>query len=145
MSEHTRKTTRVQALRQPVEQIWLAGLGALAVTEEEGTKLFKSLVKKGQGFEKHTRARFGHALAATKAAPGQAIVKLEEGVSDTMSNMLRRLGVPSRKEINSLTRRVEGLATTLERRTAKPRKAASKAKAGGLKVHKEPAESFTTV
>ena len=133
MSANMKQTDRVKELRQPVEQIWLAGLGALALTEEEGGKLFKSLVKRGKGFEKITYNRLEDAFEATKAVPGNAMTRIEEVATDTFSGVLRRLGVPSRREINSLTRRVEGLATTLEKRTAKPRRAATKAKRNGMK------------
>lgn len=139
MPAHTKNYARGRAMRQPVEQIWLAGLGALALTEQEGGKLFRSLVKRGQGLEKDTRARFGDVVSATKAAPGKAMTRLEEGVSDTLSGVLRRLGVPSRREINTLTRRVEGLATTLERQSARPRRVSRKAKAGSAKRHRETA------
>lgn len=119
MPANTPKSARVRTTRQPVEQIWLAGLGALSLTEEEGTKFFRALVKRGQGFEKVTRARLDEAIAATKAAPGNAVARVEEGITGTLEGALRRLGVPSRREITSLTRRVEGLATTLERRPAR--------------------------
>lgn len=117
MPANNRKpTTRVETLRQPVEKIWLAGLGALALTEEEGTRLFKSLVKRGQGFEKDTRTMLDRAVETTKAAPGEMVTRLETGVTETITGVLQRIGVPTRREINALTRRVEGLATTLERK-----------------------------
>ena len=58
MGQPTRKTNGRTApmLRDSVGQIWLAGLGALALTEQEGTKFFKTLVKRGEGFERTTRA-----------------------------------------------------------------------------------------
>lgn len=127
MSANGRTASR-PALRRPVEQIWLAGLGALAVTEEEGSKLFRSLVKRGQGFEKESRARLDDVLEVTRAAPGNAITRIEEGMSDAFSGALHRLGVPTRKEIAQLTRRIEGLSATLERRTARPRRPATKAR-----------------
>ena len=114
-------TDRVETLRQPVEKIWLAGLGALALTEEEGTRLFKSLVKRGAGFEKDTRALLGRAVESTKAAPGEVITRLETGVSDTITGVLQRIGVPTKREINALTRRVEGLTTALEGKPARRR------------------------
>jgi hypothetical protein len=61
------------------------------------------------------------------------MTRIEEVATDTFSGVLRRLGVPSRREINSLTKRVEGLATTLEKQSAKPRRAAPKAKRNGKK------------
>lgn len=122
----TEKPGRVEIIRQPVEKIWLAGLGALALTEEEGTRLFKSLVKRGQGFEKETRTMLEQAVNTTRSAPREAMTRLEDGMTETIGGVLQRLGVPTRREINQLTRRVEGLATTLERRPARPRRIASK-------------------
>ena len=125
-TKKTEKSGRIETLRQPVEKIWLAGLGALALTEEEGTRLFKSLVKRGQAFDKDTRHMLDKAVENTRTAPGEAINRIEEGVTDTLGGVLRRLGVPTRKEINSLTRRVETLATTLEKRPARPRRTTRK-------------------
>ena len=122
MPANSRKpTNRVETLRQPVEKIWLAGLGALALTEEEGTRLFKSLVRRGQGFEKDTRALLDRAVETTKAAPGEMVTRLEHGVTETITGVLRRIGVPTRREISALTRRVEGLATTLEKKPVRRR------------------------
>lgn len=112
----TSKSVRAPMLRDSVEQVWLAGLGALAVTENEGTRLFKNLVKQGEGFEKATRARLDKAVKRARAVPGQTMTAVEEGLDETMVRVLHRLGVPTRREINSLTRRVEGLTTTLEQR-----------------------------
>lgn len=129
MSTNSKKTTTsVRALREPVEQIWLAGLGALAATEQEGSKLFKSLVKRGEGFEKDTRARMEQIVEATKAAPGNAMTRINEGVNDTFTGVMHRLGVPTQREINNLTRRVEVLASRLDKRSSKPRKVASRAR-----------------
>jgi glutathione S-transferase len=40
-----------EEIRDSVQKIWLAGLGALAATEEEGVKIFNSLVEKGEAYE----------------------------------------------------------------------------------------------
>ena len=61
------------------------------------------------------------AVSTTRSAPREAITRLEDGVTETIGGVLQRLGVPTRREINQLTRRVEGLATTLERRPARLR------------------------
>jgi poly(hydroxyalkanoate) granule-associated protein len=44
-------TNQTQELRHSAQQIFLAGLGALSKAEEEGTKLFSKLVKKGQSYD----------------------------------------------------------------------------------------------
>ncbi|HET7449916.1 MAG TPA: phasin family protein [Gaiellaceae bacterium] len=113
-------------LRDSVEQIWLAGLGALALTEDEssrffdeGSKFFKTLVKRGEGFERATRTRIGKAVASAREVPSNAISRIEETFDDTMTGVLHRIGVPTQREIESLARRVEGLATSLERRPSR--------------------------
>ena len=126
MTQMARKNGRTPTLRDSVEQVWLAGLGALAVTEQEGSRFFRTLVKRGEGFEKDAKVRLRKAVTAAKAVPGATIERIESGIDDTMTGVLRRLGVPTKREITSLTRRVEGLATSLERRPAAPKRAAAK-------------------
>ena len=130
MRQTTKKTNaRTPALRGSVEQVWLAGLGALALTEDEGTKLFRTLVRRGEGFERITRARLNGVVESARQAPGAAIERIEEGLDDTMTGVMRVFGVPTQRQINALTRRVEGLAHSLE--SSKPRRsAAPKRKAG---------------
>jgi len=41
----------IDEIKESASKIWLAGLGALSMTDGEGTNFFKNLVKKGQDFE----------------------------------------------------------------------------------------------
>jgi poly(hydroxyalkanoate) granule-associated protein len=125
MTQITRSNGRTKVLQESVEQVWLAGLGALALTEEEGSKFFRSLVKKGETVERRSRARVDGALAAAKRAPSTAITKLERGTDEVFQQVMHRIGVPTRKEIAGLTKRIEGLTATIERKPS-VRRAASK-------------------
>lgn len=109
MAQTIRKDGRAQALQGSVEQVWLAGLGALALTEEEGSKFFRSLVKKGEVVERRSRARLDDVMIAAKRAPSAAIASIEKRTDDVVQNVLERLGVPSRRDIDGLTRRIERL------------------------------------
>ena len=122
MAQTTRKNGGTQAVRESVEQVWLAGLGALALTEEEGSKFFRALVKKGEGIEKRSRARLSDTIEAARSVPSNTLTKLERQVDTTLENVMHRLGVPTRREISSLSRRIEGLAQSMER-TPRPRRA----------------------
>jgi poly(hydroxyalkanoate) granule-associated protein len=114
-------------IRRSAQQIWLAGLGAFALAGEEGGKLFGSLVKKGQGVEKLNKVRFekvmtriGHARKNACRMIGRVGNPLDAG----MTVALHQLGVPTRKEIVMLTKRVEELTRVVARskkgtRTAK--------------------------
>jgi poly(hydroxyalkanoate) granule-associated protein len=123
MKTATRTTGRAPALRDSLEQVWLAGLGALTLTEHEGTTFFKSLVKRGQGLERQTLERLDTAVAevteAVRRTRRNAVVRLEDDAEQAMTKTLHRLGVPTRGDVQSLTRRVESLADTLERQAAR--------------------------
>jgi poly(hydroxyalkanoate) granule-associated protein len=45
----------VTNIRESANRIWLAGLGAFAKTQEEGEKLFQSLVEEGEKIEKRAK------------------------------------------------------------------------------------------
>lgn len=128
-------------VRATVQKVFLAGLGALAVAEEEGSKMFKTLVSKGETID---LPGIGNVKAvgkqiATKADQAQDAVedrvkgarnaavetadKAEDRVQDVVASVMKRIGVPTREEIAELTASVERLATRVE--TLKKEKAAA--------------------
>ena len=108
-------------LKDNAHKIWLAGLGALAAAEEEGSKMFKNLVERGEGFESRGRERFDEAKDkvedATEQVKGRAESawdRVESRLDDAVTAALGRMGVPSRDEIATLTKRVEELTAVVE-------------------------------
>lgn len=109
-------------VQETAQRIWLAGLGALAVAEQEGSKLFKSLVAKGEevetkGKEKVEKLRIDvdAELGKARAKANEAWEKLEGSFDEKLAAALHRMGVPTRDEIRNLTRRVEELNASVER------------------------------
>ena len=108
--------TRTMNFELPTEatrKVWLAGIGALTMAEEEGSKLFKTLVDKGKKNRKladlpeATWTNVRH--TADKVAQ-----KFGTGVEDTMQTVLHRMGGPTRDEIANLTRRVEAMTKNVK-------------------------------
>ena len=118
MSQVTRRDGPVETLQGSVEQVWLAGLGALALTEEEGSKFFHSLVKKGEVVEKKSKARLEEVVDVAKKVPATAISTIERRTDETFKTVMQRLGIPTRKDIDLLNRRIEKLTAVS---AAKPR------------------------
>lgn len=83
--------------------IWLAGLGALAVVGEETTGLFDRLVESGEDFEKRGRKE----LTTRQKELSEA---LDERVYEPVMSALRRVGVPTRGEMHDLAGKVDRLA-----------------------------------
>ncbi len=108
-------------------EIWLAGLGALSMVEEQGVKLFNNLVEKGEVWEKEGRKQIGAAkdkLDAARekvetavgdaAAKGSKITELDDmivsTVEEAVEKILQRLGVPTHAEVKDLAGKVEKLS-----------------------------------
>jgi poly(hydroxyalkanoate) granule-associated protein len=108
-------------VKDTAHRIWLAGLGALAAAEEEGSKLFSRLVDRGRDVEERgkvevdkvvDRAKSEFEKAKTKA--GGSWEDLGGRVDEVLTAALHRLGVPTREEIRNLTQRVEELSGKVE-------------------------------
>ena len=113
-------------IKESAQQIWLAGLGAFAKAQEEGSKVFDTLVKDGLSMQRKTQAAAGEKLSeatsrmATMAndisskATGQWD-KLETIFEDRVSKALNKLGVPTAKDIEVLSARIEELNRNISR------------------------------
>lgn len=118
-------------LKESAHRIWLAGLGAVAMAEEEGSKLLSTLVDKGEKFETKQRKQLDKVLRRVDDAKGKAGTtwgKVEDTLDKKVGDALKRMGVPTRSEINKLTKRVEELTLKVDqlkpKTTTKARKTA---------------------
>jgi poly(hydroxyalkanoate) granule-associated protein len=108
-------------LKDSVHRIWLAGLGALAAAEEEGSKLFSRLVDRGRDVEVKGKVEVDKVNEKVRAEVDKAKVRAEsafegwsEKLDEKLNAALHRLGVPTRDEIRNLTQRVEELNAKVE-------------------------------
>ena len=117
---------------ESVHKIWLAGLGALATAEEEGGKLFATLVKKGKQYESSVKKPVDQATTQVKkkvkdvrGRAGKTVKKIERAFDEQVDAALHRVGVPTRKEIAALNRKVQRLTEALEGKRRKTKKKAA--------------------
>lgn len=126
-------------VKDSAQQIWLAGLGAFAKMQQEGSKAFEALVKDGAGMQKKTQQAAEETLAqaqarmaglasdiGTKAAGGWG--KLENIFEERVARALEKLGLPSAAEWSALQARVAALEAQLaqgEQANASPSSAAA--------------------
>ncbi len=120
-----------KSIVESAQHIWLAGLGAFAKAQDEGTRLFEALVREGVSLEQKTRkltaGKAEVARGAVEAAVGQVKErsqetwdKLEKVFESRVSRALNQLGVPGSSELKALTHRVEELAREVHKLNAKP-------------------------
>lgn len=146
-----------EAVRTSAQQIWQAGLGAFAKAQEEGGKVFAKLVKEGTDLQKRTQKLAENKVSGvtdtvtkmadnvSKQASG-SWDKLEQVFEDRVSRSLASLGVPTKKDIQTLTKRVEELNKAVAALTGKkPTAAKAAAKAAAKKPAKKAAPKLVAI
>ncbi len=118
-------------------QIWLAGLGAMAQAQAQGSKAIETLVNDGLAFQRRSqeeaRQRFEEAterLTSMAQGLGQQtagrIDKLEQVFEERVARALHRLGMPTLQDIAELQARVADLEAQLGKATRPAAKAATR-------------------
>ncbi len=109
-------------VRESAHQVWLAGLGAYARAEAEGSRLFDGLVSVGERIEQGARDQVARRMEAAEervtGARQTALLtwdRLERMVEHQIAATLNRLQIPTSRDIRELARRVETLQATVER------------------------------
>ncbi|MCW2282378.1 poly(hydroxyalkanoate) granule-associated protein [Rhodoblastus acidophilus] len=118
-------------IKNSANQIWLAGLGAFAKAQEEGTKVFEALVKEGEAVQDRAKKTADDKIAEVRKQATGSWDKLEQVFEERVARALHSLNVPTRKDIEHLGRRVSELTHEVKTLSAEleQRKAPAKAPA----------------
>ncbi|MFT3850844.1 MAG: phasin family protein [Propionivibrio sp.] len=100
-------------LKDSANQLWLAGLGAYAITQAEGEKAFNALVKDGEVVQARTRKIADETIASVTDKAVDTWGRIERAVEDRIARSLDSLGVPTRRDINKLSRSVVELSAVV--------------------------------
>jgi poly(hydroxyalkanoate) granule-associated protein len=127
LAGETSDTGLANTIRDSAHTIWLAGLGAFAKAQQEGSKLFDSLVKEGEVVQERARKAADERIADINTVASGTWEKLEQVFEDRVARALRSLGVPTDKDVQALSERVgeltavvEKLSASIDQRSAKP-------------------------
>ena len=129
------------SVKESAQQIWLAGMGAFAKAQAEGRQVFDALVKEGSALQKKTQSaaeeKFGDVSSKmtsmaddVTAKAGKQWDKLESIFEERTAKAMRKLGVPSSKDVQALMDRIDALSAQVAsgaRSTAKKASAPAKA------------------
>ena len=137
----------------PSHEVWLAGLGALAQAQAQGTKAFETLVSDGLAFQRKSQeqaqqrlqeatARLTHLAQDFGQQASVRVDKLEHVFEDRVAKALHRLGMPTLQDLQVLQARIHALEEQLAHSTAKTTaKTATPAKAPAKTVAKPAAKA----
>ena len=124
-------------VRESAHQVWLAGLGAYARAEAEGSRFFEGLVGVGERIEQGAR----HKVLRRVQAAEQRVTdvrqtalltwdRIETLVEHRIAAALNRLQIPTARDVRELSRRVEALQSAVEKLESRPGKSLSAASTG---------------
>lgn len=116
-------------VKESAHQIWLAGLGAFAKAQEEGNKVFDALVKEGEVIQSRTRKITDDKIAEVAGKAAGTWDRLEHVFEDRVARALGSLGVPTRKDIDKLAKRVAELTAVVQELSEQTAKAPARAAA----------------
>ena len=113
-----------QSVKESAQQIWLAGMGAFSKAQEEGGKVFDTLVKEGLALQKKTQGiaedkisevtgKMSAMADTVTAKAGQNWDKLETIFEARTAKAMNKLGVPTAKDVDALVQRVDALAAAV--------------------------------
>ena len=113
-----------QSVLDSSHQIWLAGVGAFMRAQQEGMKVFESLVAQGEKLERRTKQVASETAAAARGAAtakakemqqmaGGTWDKLEQVFEDRVARALGKLGVYTQNDVQRLAKRVDALSAAV--------------------------------
>jgi poly(hydroxyalkanoate) granule-associated protein len=121
------------SVKESAQQIWLAGMGAFAKAQAEGRQVFDALVKEGTTLQKKTQSaaeeKFGDVSSKMSsmaedvtAKAGKQWDKLESIFEERTAKAMKKLGVPSSKDVEALMARIDALSAQVARSAGRRRR-----------------------
>jgi poly(hydroxyalkanoate) granule-associated protein len=120
MTTETRKDLNFERLRGAGRNVWLAGLGAFARAEEEGREFFDQLVERGRKVESRQFKSLDRTVARTSDQFKEWGDRVQDTVQDSLQELLHRVGLPSREDLDHLSARLNALSRKVDQVASPP-------------------------
>lgn len=113
-------------LGESAQHIWLAGIGALGRVQQQGSRLFESLVHEGEQLERRNRDRVRHNAETArervnaqfndvKGNARRGWNRFVHQIEEQIHQVLMHLHVPKREELDALRQEVTELRAQIAR------------------------------
>lgn len=117
-----------KAARRSARTVWNAHKSAFETTRHEAGKVLGVALEQGQKFTARGRNKAEGVVEDLAGAADDRLTTIEQAVQQGVSRVIHRIGLPTAKDVNALSRRVEALAARVDaRRAPKARKAPRRA------------------
>jgi len=113
------RTDLGKAARRSARTIWNAHRAAFETTREEAGKVLGLAINESQKFSVRGRDRRDEIIGSLAGMADERLTTLEQSLQQGVSRVIHRIGLPTAKDVNSLSRRVDALSARVATRTAK--------------------------
>jgi poly(hydroxyalkanoate) granule-associated protein len=102
------------AMLDMAHKVLLAGIGVIALTQEEVEKFVAKLVERGEIAEKDGRKMLKDVMERRRKQAEEVRSETEEKVDKRLEEMLTRLNVPTRDDIDTLSKQIASLTRKVD-------------------------------
>jgi poly(hydroxyalkanoate) granule-associated protein len=95
-------------------KVLLAGIGAFALTQEEVEKIVNKLIERGEIAEKDGRKLIKDIMEKRRKKTDEIRVETEDELEKRMEDVLTRMNIASKSDIDSLNRKLTTLSKKLD-------------------------------
>ena len=113
-----------KAARRSAGTILNAHREAFETTLHEAGKVLELAIKESQNFRSRARSRADGVVEDLAGAADDQVTAFEKVLQKRISRVIERIGLPTAKDVNALSRRVEALAKKVETRSRAKKRAA---------------------
>lgn len=113
------RTDLGKAARRSARTIWHAHLSAMQTTRHEAGKVLGVALDRSQKLRASGRNRAEAVVEDLAGAADERLATIEEALQKGVSQVIHRIGLPTAKDVNALSRRVDALAAKVGPRRAK--------------------------
>lgn len=104
-------------VKESAHKCILAGLGAMSLASEKGTRFFEDLIKKGRDVE--SKSKEGVAGKRDKMAEIKKMAEtygktFESAMDERLKKVINKIGIPTKEDISNLNKRLEVLMANVE-------------------------------
>lgn len=122
ISEFMGKVARTdlgKTARRSARTIWNAHRAAIETTRHEAGKLFGAALNQSQKLNARSRNTMDGVVENLAGAADEQISTLEQALQQGMNRVIHRIGLPTARDVNALSRRVDALSAKVKVRSPK--------------------------
>jgi len=113
-------------IKNTINNLWLAGLGVASLAQKESVKAYDSLIKEGKTLEKKSKkiskevsTKAEKRFNSIRKVADKQFNKVENLFETKIESVLKKLDIPSVKDINGLSKKVDSLVKEIKQSNTK--------------------------